>query len=589
MTAIHNGAETFADEALQGLVLAYGRDVRRVDGGVIRAAVRPAGQVGVVLGGGSGHYPAFAGLVGPGLATGAVCGQVFTSPSAAQAYRVCHAVDAGAGVLLVYGNYAGDVLHFGIAQRRLLAEGHDVRTVLVTDDIASAPIEERDRRRGIAGDFVVVKIAGAAAEAGADLDAVERVARKANRHTRTLGIAISGCTLPGATEPLFEVAAGTMSVGLGIHGEAGIEDRPLAPSSELAVLLVDALLAERVDGGGPARVALVVNGLGTVKYEELFVLFKDVAGILAERGVEVVEPEVGELVTSLDMGGVSVTVCWLDDELETLWRAPARGPAFAKTVPGEVDDSVPDVGQWSDATVRLPRPSTAELVAAANDVVAGLELVCATLAEHEEALARLDAVAGDGDHGSGMVRGARAALAAGIAAEHQGADAVLVAAGRAWAEYGAGTSGALWGAGLEAAGLAANTAGTLNTSTGVQAVGAAVAAIEELGGARPGDKTMLDAMHPFITTLTTSSTTESDRPAAEPAGGLGGESVRPAVWVEAAAAAGVAAAATAGLKPRVGRARPLAEKSFGHPDPGATSFAIVAMAVAQHLMERSLQ
>jgi D-erythrulose 4-kinase len=574
MTVIHNGPETFADEALQGLTLAYGRDLRRVDGGVIRAAVRPVGQVGVVLGGGSGHYPAFAGLVGPGLAAGAVCGQVFTSPSAAQAYRVCHAVDTGAGVLLVYGNYAGDVLHFGIAQRRLRAEGHDVRTVLVTDDIASAPVEERDRRRGIAGDFVVVKIAGAAAEAGADLDAVERLARKANRCTRTLGIAVSGCTLPGAGEPLFDVPAGTMSVGLGIHGEAGIEDRPLASAREIAALLVDPLLAELVEDGGPSRLAVVVNGLGTVKYEELFVLFKDVVGILSERGIEVVEPEVGELVTSLDMGGVSLTVCLLDDELERLWRAPARSPAFVRAERAEADDSVPDVGRWSDVIVRLPQPPTPELAAAGHEVVAALKVVCSTLEEHESALARLDAVAGDGDHGSGMVRGARAALAAGTAAAlgDQAADAVLVAAGRAWAEHGAGTSGALWGAGLEAAGLAVNSAGILGGGTGAQAVAAAFAAVSELGGARVGDKTLVDAMEPFVAVLT---------------GGAGAASAGLDVWLDAAAVARAAAAATADLRPRLGRARPLAEKSLGHPDPGATSFAIVAEAIAQHFVERS--
>ncbi|MFI9557446.1 dihydroxyacetone kinase family protein [Nonomuraea endophytica] len=574
MTAIHNGAATFVDEALQGLTLAYGRDLRRVDGGVIRAAVRPPGQVAVVLGGGSGHYPAFAGLVGPGLAAGAVCGQVFTSPSAAQAYRVCHAVDTGAGVLLVYGNYAGDVLHFGIAQRRLRAEGHDVRTVLVTDDIASAPAGERERRRGIAGDFVVVKIAGAAAEAGADLDTVERLARKANRRTRTLGVAISGCTLPGAVEPLFDVPAGTMSVGLGIHGEAGIEDRPLASAREIAALLVGALLAERIDDSEPGRLAVVVNGLGTVKYEELFVLFKDVVGILSQRGIEVVEPEVGELVTSLDMGGVSLTVCWLDDELEQLWRAPAWSPAFVKTERAAADVSIPDVGEWSDFTVRLPRPPTAELVAASYDVVAALKVVCSTLEEHEPELARLDAVAGDGDHGSGMVRGARAALAAGRATArgNQAADAVLVAAGRAWAEHGAGTSGALWGAGLEAAGLVVNSTGTLDAGTGARAVGAAFSTISELGGARVGDKTMVDAMAPFFAVLTD---------------GVGADSPVLDVWRDAAAAARKGAAATAGLRPRLGRARPLAEKSLGHPDPGATSFAILAEAIAQHFVDWS--
>ena len=218
MTRLFNDPDDFTSEALKGFARVHADAVELVDGGVVRRH-RPDGpRVAVVIGGGSGHYPAFAGVVGPGLATAAVCGQVFTSPSAGQAYRVAAAAESGAGVLFSFGNYAGDVLHFAAAEEKLRAEGHDVRTVLVTDDIASAPLGEMEKRRGIAGDFAVFKVAGAAAERGFSLDDVERVAREANRRTRSLGVAFSGCTFPGSDKPLFTVPEGQMSIGLGIHG-----------------------------------------------------------------------------------------------------------------------------------------------------------------------------------------------------------------------------------------------------------------------------------------------------------------------------------------------------------------------------------
>src|SRR5664280_2339262 len=224
MTHLVNNAEDFADQALDGLVAAHSGYVRKVHGGVVRATQTEPGQVAVVIGGGTGHYPAFAGWVGPGLAHGSACGNIFASPSASQVYSVLKAANRGGGILLSFGNYTGDVLHFGQAAERVRAEGIDVRILPVTDDVASAPRAERDRRRGIAGDLAVFKVAGAAAEEGMSLDDVERVAQRANDRTRTMGVAFSGCTLPGADHPLFTVPDGKMSVGLGIHGEPGIAD-----------------------------------------------------------------------------------------------------------------------------------------------------------------------------------------------------------------------------------------------------------------------------------------------------------------------------------------------------------------------------
>ncbi|NJQ08377.1 dihydroxyacetone kinase family protein, partial [Streptomyces lonarensis] len=370
MTHLHNDPADFADEALAGFAAAHAARVRPVDGGVVRAHGTPAGQVAVVIGGGSGHYPAFAGLVGRGLAHGAAAGNVFASPSARQVRSVATAAHGGAGVLLLFGNYAGDVLHFGEAAQRLTADGIPTETFAVTDDIAAAPPGERRDRRGIAGDLPVFKAAAAAAEQGLPLAEVLAAARHADARTRSFGIAFGGCTLPGADAPLFTVPEGRMAVGLGIHGEPGIGEAPLPTADEAAELLVETLLAELPDGvDSPAgrRAAVLLNGLGAVTYEELFVVYRTVARLLGEAGVRIVEPEVGELVTSFDMAGVSLTLTWLDDRLADLWAAPADTPAHRKgALPADAPAPVPGPEAAAvDGAVPPPRtrpqqPATAE-------------------------------------------------------------------------------------------------------------------------------------------------------------------------------------------------------------------------------------
>lgn len=569
MTRIANDPASFVDDALEGFAAAHAEAVRRVDGGVVRATPLALGSVAVVVGGGSGHYPAFAGVVGPGMAAGAVCGNIFTSPSAGQAYRVARAADAGGGVLFLFGNYAGDVLHFGDAQDRLRAEGVDVRTVLVTDDIASAPLAERARRRGIAGDFVVFKIAGAAAERGDDIDEVERLARHANERTRTLGVAFGGCTFPGADAPLFTVPEGMMSIGLGIHGEPGIRDVPRASSRELARMLVGDLLHDVPESRGD-RAAVIVNGLGSVSHEELFVLFRDVSAELGAAGVTVVQPEVGDLVTSLDMAGASVTLVWLDDELEPLWAAAADTPAYRKGA------AVRTASSRAVAASIASQPEVPRHPLAAPDDRRRAEHARGLLRAAQEAIAvaaadlgALDAVAGDGDHGVGMRAGVDAAVAA--FDPEVGLQRALTTAADAWSERAGGTSGALWATALRrlAAKLpAADGRSALTPVELASAVGAAVDAVAERGGAVVGDKTMLDAMRPYADALHARATADVD--------------IR-SLLADAARAATAAAEATAGLRPSKGRARPLAERSLGHPDPGATSFALIATAVARHL------
>ena len=304
-----------------------------MDGGVIRRHKAQPGQVVVLIGGGSGHYPAFGGFVGSGMAHGAALGNIFASPSAQQIYNVAHAVNAGGGILFCYGNYAGDVLNFNQAQKRLRALGIDVRTVVVTDDTASAPSSEKHKRRGIAGTFPVFKAAAVAADAGKLLDDVFRIATAANDRVRTLGVAFSGCTLPGADMPLFEVKNGKMEIGMGIHGEPGLYRLNATTPDGLAELLVDKLLAEIpaiIDSTEGARIGVVLNGLGAIKYEELFVVYRRIDQLLSARGLIIVEPEMGKLITSFDMAGVSLTLFWMNDELEQTWLAAADTPAFCR-------------------------------------------------------------------------------------------------------------------------------------------------------------------------------------------------------------------------------------------------------------------
>ncbi|MFH8251365.1 dihydroxyacetone kinase family protein [Microbacterium sp. B2969] len=414
MTRILGDPDAFVADALRGFVRAHGDEIALVDGGVVRAIPLESGKVAVLIGGGSGHSPAFAGYVGAGLAAGAVCGNIFTSPSTAQALRVAHAADAGGGVLFTFGKYAGDVIHFGEAERRLREEGVDARTVLITDDVASAPADSADERRGIAGIVCVFHVAGAAAERGDPIGEVERLAAHANSRTRSHGVAFAGCTLPGADHALFEVPAGQMSIGLGIHGEPGVRDVPMQSAPELAVTLAEPLLDERPEGC--RRAAVIVNGLGSVKYEELFVLFGFVVEHLEAQDIEIVEPLCGEYVTSLDMAGVSLTVMWLDDELEELWKAPSSSPAFRKgiasTSGGVAGLRVADEPRSNEAAPERPAPATPAAIEAAGVARRLLRSAREAVGAEAEALGELDAVADDGDHGLGMVRGLTAATTA---------------------------------------------------------------------------------------------------------------------------------------------------------------------------------
>ncbi|MCQ8227686.1 dihydroxyacetone kinase family protein [Pantoea trifolii] len=575
MTYLFNQPSAFAAELIEGFVAANADKVRQVAGGVVRSTRSQPNTVAVIVGGGSGHYPAFAGLVGQGLAHGAAMGNLFASPSAQQIYNVARAAHNGAGVLLMFGNYAGDVLHFGQACERLRAEGIACDVLAVTDDISSAGKDELEKRRGVAGDLCVFKAACAAAEAGHDLSQVLQLAQHANNRTRTFGVAFSGCSLPGASHPLFEVEKGRMALGLGIHGEPGIKETDMPSADELAEIFVERLLNELpADIRQPEgqRVAVILNGLGSVKYEELFVVYRRVAQLLAAAKLQVVEPDVGEFVTSFNMAGASLTLMWLDDQLETLWRAPTNTPAYRK---GSVLVAEPlSAAELVENTEEALPSATAESQESAKRVLQLLEAVAEMLQRNAERLGDIDAVAGDGDHGIGMERGVLGAVekAREVAARGAGAGSLLCRAADAWADKAGGTSGALWGVALTALGTALGDRQTPDAQRVATGVLEAKEGIMHFGKARVGDKTMVDVLVPFSDSLNEAVTA--------------GASLTDA-WLKAAQVADKAAQDTAQLVPKMGRARPLAEKSVGTPDAGAISLALIVNTVGDLLKEHS--
>ena len=325
-----NDGNAAVDEMLAGIIAAHPEHLWRPDHApravLAKNGPRP-GKVALVIGGGSGHEPTFLGYVGKGLADAAAIGNVFASPPPQPAVDAATAANGGAGVLFMYGNYAGDVMNFDMAAELLEMEGIEARTVLTTDDIASAPREQREKRRGVAGNVFVFKAAGAAADMMMALDEVERVARRANARTFTMGVALSSCSLPQTRRPSFDLPVGEMEIGMGIHGEPGVRRGPLRSANEVADEIMDAILAEMAASAGD-RVAVLVNSLGATPLMELYILNARVAERLKAAGLTIHKTLVGPYCTSLDMAGASITIMHLDAELQRMIDHPCDCAMF---------------------------------------------------------------------------------------------------------------------------------------------------------------------------------------------------------------------------------------------------------------------
>lgn len=325
---IINGTDRLIEEILEGMELfGHGRVRKLEDATALVKTEIPDGKVALVIGGGSGHEPMFTGFVGENLADASVCGNIFAAPSPETILAGVKAAHRGAGVLFVYGNYAGDNMNFDIAAELAEAEGIETRTVRVWDDVAAAPKEEMDKRRGIAGDVFVLKIAGAAAATSTDLAEVARIAGKARDNVRSLGVSIRAGSLPETGELTFELADDEIEIGMGAHGEPGVAREKLKPADALA----DQMLATILDDGlirSGDEVCLLLNDLGATTMMELLIVNRRLRQRLDERGIRVFDTRIGSWLTTQEMAGFSITLLKLDDELKTHYTMPARSWAW---------------------------------------------------------------------------------------------------------------------------------------------------------------------------------------------------------------------------------------------------------------------
>ncbi|HTB41316.1 MAG TPA: dihydroxyacetone kinase family protein [Reyranella sp.] len=524
---------------------------------VVRADLPPPEKraVAVISGGGSGHEPAHAGYVGPGLLAAAIAGDVFTSPSVDAVLAGIRAAAGPAGTALVVKNYTGDRLNFGLAAELARAEGVPVELVVVADDVALRNTVPRDRRRGIAGTVLIHKVAGAAAAAGQGLAEVAALARAAAGDLGTMGVALGACTVPAVGRPGFDLGATEIELGLGIHGEQGVERAALLSADAVVERLLGSILADLELARG-SSVALLVNGLGGTTGMELAIVARHALAVLRERGLQVERAWIGDFLTALEMPGCSLSILKVDRARLALLDAPAESSAWRaasdlaatrKIVPATMPPVLPD----KPAGPYAQRLRSAALA------------VASALAAAEPLLTDLDNKAGDGDLGLSMTRGAEAIRALGEGAWADPPTA-LTRIGDALRRAIGGSSGPFYATALLRAARSLPT--TPAASDWARSFRAGIDALAELGGAKPGDCTMLDALLPAVDAFEA---------------GLGrGES--PVVALQAAAAAAEAgAAATAAMKPRLGRASYLGDRAIGIQDGGATAVAIWLRALSQ--------
>jgi len=332
MKKLINDPRSAVQELIEGFVLANEQTVRKHPkvNAVIRRDAPIQGKVGIVVGGGAGHEPLFLEYVGRGMADAEAHGQIFAAPAPLIVHEAIRAVDGGAGVMLLYNNYAGDVLNFDMAQEKAVAEGITVRTVLVNDEVASAPRGQEAQRRGTTADHIVIKIAGAAAEGMLSLDEVVRITEKAIAGSRSLGVALSSCTLPATGKEIFDLPDDMMEVGMGLHGEPGMERIPLLTADQVTAKIVPRIIEDLPYLRGD-RIVLIVNGYGATTRMELFIVNRRIRAMLADLGIVVHGTEIGEFCTSQEMKGLSVTFIRLDDELQRLYDQPCDSPFYKKT------------------------------------------------------------------------------------------------------------------------------------------------------------------------------------------------------------------------------------------------------------------
>ncbi len=582
-----NNPDLVVDDMLAGWLLAHVDHVAASTSNprvVKRTRCPERGKVGVVSGGGSGHEPAFVGYVGDGMVDAVAVGEIFSSPTAKSFLDAIRTADGGAGVACLYGNYAGDNMNVGMARKMAEREGILVKTVVANDDVPSAAKGHETNRRGVAGEIFMWKVGAAKAALGASLDEVIAAAQKAVTNTRSIGVGLSSCVIPAVGKANFHIAHGTMEVGIGHHGEPGIDVRTTVGAAEMAEMMLNVVLPDLPFVGGD-RVAVLVSGLGATPMMEQYILYGEIVKRLQAQGITVAFNRVGNLFTSLEMMGVTLTVMKLDEELEICLTYPCQ--SMGLTVAGDAPNALTYGGSATigETTTNLTAPETTCLVAAR--AVSGATLVLAessvvvrdlidAIVANRQYLSEIDGQIGDGDHGINMAKGftgcgtrldalAPAAIALPAAFEQLS---------RALMDDIGGSMGPLYGSLF--LGFADTLAphAQLDAALFGDALAKAVANVQAMGNAQVGDKTLIDTLVPARDAYGRALAGGSDFAACLSAMSLAAQKGRDS---------------TKDLQARMGRSARLGARSIGVLDAGATSCCLILQTLATSLQRQLVQ
>ena len=576
---LNEDVSNVVEESLTGYLTAYRKYYKKIeDYNAFYYKGHRQNKVALVIGGGSGHEPLFTGYCGAGLADAVACGNVCASPNPELITEAARAVDQGKGVLFVYGNYAGDNLNFDMAEEMCQAIGMKTAHVREWDDFASAPKDRITDRRGIAGDVYTIKIAGAACDAGLSLEEVVRITEKARDNTNTIGLATSPGTLPGNDKPTFEIADDEMEFGMGLHGEPGIERTKMMPCSDMVDRMYRELKQEMQLKAGD-EVAVLVNGLGSTPLLELNLVYYELYKRMHKEGLKVYDAEIKTYCTCMEMGGFSITFLKMDDELKSYYDAPCFSPYYAK---GSVSSVTVDTNEDEeehefDETDVEPAPvirSKEGVLEQLNveDTRNMLLYVADKIIANKPYLTEVDSAIGDGDHGIGMAGGMQKAKKKLLKIENErNAYQVFETAGQAMLMSMGGASGVIFGS-LYLAGAKGMEAKAILTAQDIAEMEEkSLIAIQKRGGARLGDKTMVDALSPAVDALKEHAQEGllEMMKAAEEAARQGVENTKQYIA-------------------KYGRAKSLLERAIGYQDAGATSVYLIFQGMREFI-EGSLE
>lgn len=586
MQRIMNDPDHIVDEYVEGFLKTHNDIVEGTDNKrVVKVLDIPEGKTGVITGGGSGHKPAFIGYVGEGLCDAVAIGEICSSPTADAFFDAAKVADQGRGVACLYGNYSGDNMNVKMAVKMAAKQGIVMKTVVANDDVASAPKTEPEKRRGVAGEILMWKCGGAAAAQGADLDEVIRVAQKAIDHTRSVGVGLSPCTLPAVGHPNFEIKEGTMELGIGHHGEPGIAVVPLESAAGIAKRMTDIVLPDYPFESGD-DVVVLVSGLGATPVMELYVYYNEVEKILTEKGIHVHRSYVGNYFTSLEMMGVTLTMMKLDDELKELIDAPCysmglkqKGSAKAQET-HKVAAAAPKAEVHAEAADDEPVKKAVVSDIETDDRSAGhvfnnkagksiLLKMVKGIQDNKAYLGEVDGLIGDGDHGMNMNKGFTLFETRFADKDFSFTEGLEELSAILMREIG-GSMGPIYGTILSDMASAAEGKETISVTDLALMLESGLQGLQEIVGARVGDKTLVDTLSPSADSMKESAKA-----------GLSFAEALPKM--KAAAEAG--RDSTKELVAKFGRSARLGERSRGVLDAGATSCCIILCAMADGIQE----